>query len=106
VPNFVLARCIDLSLAKEPELQQLSQACDPATFGLGSQDVRDDTVRKAQKLDVRNFAPKFSPAESGLTGIIYADLFKGLHDQKTIEAELYKLNVYGSFLSVTLTSST
>jgi hypothetical protein len=96
------ARCIDLALANESELQQLSQACDPATFGLGGEDVRDETVRKAQKLDVLHFAPKFSPVESGLTRIIHEDLFKGLHEQKTTEAELYKLNVYGLCSSLSI----
>lgn len=42
---------IDLSNATVEELEDLSQACDPATFGLNQNDVLDESYRKAWKLD-------------------------------------------------------
>jgi len=76
-------------------LEQLSQACQPATFGLGQQNVHDEEYRKAGKLDVSDFATKFSLARSGLMDTIRSELLEGHEDRKEIKGELYKLNVYG-----------
>ncbi|KAG1718203.1 hypothetical protein EDB19DRAFT_1800771 [Suillus lakei] len=86
---------IDLSQASEAQLQHLSQACDPATFGVNQQDVLDESYRKAGKLNVVNFATKFNLERSGLMDTIRVELLQGHNYTKPINAELYKLNVYG-----------
>jgi hypothetical protein len=86
---------IDLSKATVPQLEQLSKACDPATFGVDQKDVLDESYRKAGKLDTAHFAQKFSLGRSGLINAINSDLLEGHDENKMIEAELYKLNVYG-----------
>lgn len=98
--NFIHRR-INLSQASEAQLQHLSQACDPATFGVNQQDVLDESYRKAGKLDLANFATKFNLERSGLMDIIRAELLQGHNHTKRINAELYKLNVYGAFRHAT-----
>ncbi|KAH9849459.1 hypothetical protein C2E23DRAFT_888184 [Lenzites betulinus] len=92
------ARHADLADAPVSTLQRLAEACDPATFGLGHQDVYDEAYRKAGKLDASKFMLRLSPDTLGLMDIIRTELiYEG--DAKltsdSIRAELYKLNVYG-----------
>lgn len=47
---------MNLGRATEAELDALSSACQPATFGLNQRDVLDETYRKAGKLDTTIFA--------------------------------------------------
>ncbi|OBZ71680.1 hypothetical protein A0H81_08870 [Grifola frondosa] len=100
--NFILfygkdshARRVDLLNASEDDLARLTEACDPATFGVAQQDVFDETYRKALKLDSANFAVKLDAASSGLLEIIRVGLLEEHEETKAISAELYKLNVYG-----------
>ncbi|EMD42338.1 hypothetical protein CERSUDRAFT_42551 [Gelatoporia subvermispora B] len=85
---------IDLLNATEEELQDLAQGCEPATFGKGGEDVLDETYRKSGKLDVTSFATNFHPQSCGLLSIVRGDLLEG-DRERPIQAELYKLNVYG-----------
>ncbi|KIM90260.1 hypothetical protein PILCRDRAFT_811978 [Piloderma croceum F 1598] len=89
------ARYIDFSKATGPQLELLSQACDPATFGVDTKDVLDESYRKAGKIDVANFATKFNIARTGLVELIRSELLEGEGARKGINVELYKLNVYG-----------
>lgn len=77
----------------------MSQACDPATFGVDKKDVLDESYRKAGKLDVANFATKFNVARTGLVELIRSELLEGEGARKGIDVELYKLNVYGENLT-------
>jgi len=86
---------LELSQASESELEDLSGACDPATFGVNQKDVLDESYRKAGKLDIVNFATKFKLEKSGIMDAIRAALLEGHDSNRHVEAELYKLNVYG-----------
>ena len=90
------SRRVDLLTASDHELELLSKACQPATFGVNQQDIHDESYRKAGKLDASDFAAKFNLERSGLLEQIYSHLLEGHDEKKTIEAELYKLNVYGT----------
>jgi hypothetical protein len=76
-------------------LENLARACNPATFGVNQKDVLDESYRKAGKLDIENFASKFKLEKSGIMTVIRAALLEGHDSNRPIEAELYKLNVYG-----------
>ncbi|KAJ7138616.1 hypothetical protein C8R46DRAFT_1137377 [Mycena filopes] len=88
---------VDLGNAKDAELVALAAACDPATFGVNKQDVLDETYRKAGKLDLSKFASRLDVVASGLIRAISPDMLLGqaVDADKTLQAELYKLNVYG-----------
>ncbi|KAL1733982.1 hypothetical protein EV714DRAFT_203423 [Schizophyllum commune] len=89
-------RCIDLANASESDLQALSDACQPATFGRNDVDVYDESYRKAGKMDAGDFATKFDPEGSGLLDLIWPDFLSDGGDTKQrVVCELYKLNVYG-----------
>ncbi|TRM59924.1 hypothetical protein BD626DRAFT_408499 [Schizophyllum amplum] len=89
-------RCIDLANAADADLQHLSDACAPATFGLNNTDVYDEDYRKARKMDVDAFSCKFDPAHSGLLELIWPEFLSDGGDIKQkVVCELYKLNVYG-----------
>ncbi|KZP19358.1 hypothetical protein FIBSPDRAFT_862776 [Athelia psychrophila] len=86
------AHHIDLSKATSAQLQDLADACQPATFGLNKQDVLDESYRKAGKMDTSNFSSKFDIEGSGIMDHVRDGLVPGQGD---VRAELYKLNVYG-----------
>ncbi|TCD66044.1 hypothetical protein EIP91_001900 [Steccherinum ochraceum] len=90
-------RCLDFTSATDDDLEALSQACDPATFGLNQEDVLDETYRKAGKLDTSNFATTFDPYSSGLLQTVNEHLLSTDADHSTIRAERYKINVYDAF---------
>ena len=58
-------------------------------------DVLDESYRKAGKLDVVNFSTKFKLEKSGIMNTVRAALLEGHDSNRPVEAELYKLNVYG-----------
>ncbi|KAG6831031.1 hypothetical protein H0H87_006520 [Tephrocybe sp. NHM501043] len=89
------ASWLNLSDAAEHELEALAHACMPATFGRNNEDVLDESYRKAGKLDIDDFSTKLSIECIGLTNRICAQLLDCADDDKTIKAEMYKLNVYG-----------
>ena len=98
-----LIRFVDLASATSDEIEQLSAACDPATFGRGDEDVYDETYRKAVKMDASDFAVQFDPVRAGLIEIIEKQLLSSSQEGKmSINTEIYKLNVYGGSCSDTL----
>ena len=95
--ELTIYRCIDLANASEADLQALSNACQPATFGLNNTDVYDESYRLARKMDTSDFATKFDPEDCGLLDLIADDFLDCGSDVKSrVICELYKLNVYGA----------
>lgn len=82
-------------------LEDLLAACAPATFGLGGEDVLDETYRKAGKLDRSQFSIDFHPHDYGIVDAISQILLpdfkspgmKGRGEHRGVLAELYKFNV-------------
>ncbi|EJD46042.1 hypothetical protein AURDEDRAFT_113761 [Auricularia subglabra TFB-10046 SS5] len=89
--------CIDLGkdAASVAELDKLAAACQPATFGVNQEDVLDESYRKAGKLDNKDFAINIDLVRSGLLQAVHDGLFSWEASPRNIQAELYKLNVYG-----------
>ncbi|KAF8996746.1 hypothetical protein BDQ17DRAFT_1181614, partial [Cyathus striatus] len=80
----------------------LFNACSPATFGRGGEDVLDPSYRKALKLDKSDFATNFelkqySNSNTGfdILNCVRNKLLDGDNEEKSITAELHKLSVYG-----------
>ncbi|KAJ7186428.1 hypothetical protein C8R46DRAFT_1272968 [Mycena filopes] len=90
-------RRLDLGNATEEDLVAVASACDQATFGVDEKDVLDESYRKAGKMDLTKFASRFDVVASGLVDAISPDILQGqgADGDKTLRAELYKLNVYG-----------
>jgi hypothetical protein len=85
-----------LEPSTEKNLVQLIKDMAPATFGLGSEHVYDESYRKATKLDQTGFSSSFSPYELGIVDTIAQTLLPSLRHSKqtrSVKAELYKLNV-------------
>ncbi len=59
-------------------------------------DIFDETYRKAGKLDIEEFMIGFDADHAGLVETVRMSLFPGHEETRTIEAQLYKLNVYGA----------
>ena len=78
-------------------MANLSASCEPATFGVNQEDVLDESYRKARKLDVANFSTKFELHKSEIMDVVRAALLEGHDSNRPVEAQLYKLNVYGEF---------
>jgi len=89
---LILCSRVDFAHSTIEELEALSQACQPASFGLNNKDVLDETYRKAGKMDLNAFATLFDPRSLGIHDIIERDL---LATDQMVEFELSKLNVYG-----------
>ncbi|KAF7361145.1 hypothetical protein MSAN_01146300 [Mycena sanguinolenta] len=95
--NDKTARWIDLANAAPAELNALSDACQKATFGRNQEDVLDETYRKAGQMSAKDFTIRFNVEKSGILAHVHARLLEGFNkSDKRIEAELYKLNVYGA----------
>lgn len=90
-------RILNFNRVTESQLAALSQACQPASFGVSQKDVLDESYRKAGKMEPSAFSTQFSPSSLGIVELIRAAL-QG-RSAKSIRAELYKLNVYGTGLS-------
>lgn len=70
--------------------------CQPATFGVGSQEVLDEEYRKAGKMNTEDFCTDFNPYEHGIVDTINQVLAQAsVTDARGlgVKAELYKLNV-------------
>ncbi|TFK66431.1 hypothetical protein BDN72DRAFT_823422, partial [Pluteus cervinus] len=91
---FLASRYLTFTSATASQLQDLTDACLPATFGRDKEDVYDESYRKARKLDLDDFATKFDPHAAGIIDIIREGLLEGLNQKKHIKVELYKLNMY------------
>lgn len=90
----------DTPVSNADALQQLVQACSPATFGRGGEDVLDTSYRKAGKLDEDKFLSSFHPADFGILNHVEQILLPSVSTDmenklqfRRIAAELYKLNV-------------
>ena len=98
------ARTLRLPLSDDTAAQNsftlLLNACQPATFGVGSKEVLDEEYRKAGKMDTHDFCTDFSPYEYGVVDTINQALAQGSHSAGGlgVKAELYKLNVGFSHL--------
>ena len=89
---------LDFMNVTDRQLDNLAKACGLATFGLAQKDVFDESYRKAGKMDANPFATHFSPTDQGILEIVNDFLLRGRVLQKSIQSELYKLNIYGKEL--------
>ncbi|KAI6011584.1 hypothetical protein EDC04DRAFT_2958761 [Pisolithus marmoratus] len=69
---------INLSNPTPEELDNLSNACKPASFGVNREQVYDETARNA-----------------GLIDVVRRELLTATDAKREIKVEIYKLNVYG-----------
>jgi hypothetical protein len=74
------------------QMENLASECDPASFGVGSQEVMDMQYRSAWKLDNTKFATSFHPNNTDIMQIIRNILFAAGSEKFYIVPELYKLN--------------
>ncbi|EAU84546.1 hypothetical protein CC1G_00065 [Coprinopsis cinerea okayama7 len=79
----------------DAQLQDLVEACEPAKFGRGDQDVLDETYRKAWKLDAAKFATQFDVVNSGILVTVRDALLQYAKSADILEARLDKMNIYG-----------
>ncbi|CAG8460674.1 2489_t:CDS:1 [Acaulospora colombiana] len=77
--------------ANDNEIKALFDACVPATFGRGNEDVFDVEYRNAVCLDLRNFAIQFHPSATDLLNEISKWMVSNHH---SLRAESYRLNIY------------
>ncbi|RSL42096.1 hypothetical protein CEP54_015600 [Fusarium duplospermum] len=98
-PKTPAAHCklnfpIDESTADN--LDRLVADMEPATFGRGGEHVYDESYRKASKMDPPQFTTSFCPYTSGIVSVVSQLLLPNplSEKQRTLKAELYKLNVY------------
>jgi hypothetical protein len=96
--DILCRRYINLVNPAPDELEQLTQACEPASFGVKQENVLDETYRKAGKMDSESFATVLDPSNTDLIKIVRGHLLEGLQSNRGIKAELYKLNIYSKFL--------
>ena len=98
--------CSPCEMAKEKVLQ-LVKDCQPATFGFGGEDVFNEKIRKAGKLEATKFSTSFNPYDFDIVDTVAQALLPGIvrpaFQDKNIStehwgvvAELYKLNVYSA----------
>ncbi len=81
-------------------MDRLEKVCQPATFGLNDKDVLDESYRKSGKLDIDSFMLGFDAERTGLLDAVRMALFPGREETRSINAELYKLNIYGEYLLI------
>jgi hypothetical protein len=79
-------------------LEQLSKACEPASFGMNQENVLDETYRKAGMMDSERFSPTLDLHQTDLMKVIRGYLLEGTDSTESIKVELYKLNVYGTHI--------
>ncbi|KAI8716889.1 Fe2OG dioxygenase domain-containing protein [Fusarium sp. LHS14.1] len=77
-------------------LNRLLADMEPAAFGRGGEHVYDESYRKASKMDPSRFTTSFCPYTSGIVSVVSQLLLPNplSEKQRTLKAELYKLNVY------------
>lgn len=86
-----LAGVVVFPVTDEAAIQQLLSACSVASFGMGSKQVTDKSYRDAVKLEPDQFATSFQLCDTPILGEIQMLM---VPDVRTIQAELYKLNIY------------
>jgi hypothetical protein len=98
--NFRPQRHVDFTNATSDELEQLAQACQPATFGRNDEDVMDETYRKAGKMDLELFSAPLVYDYTDVVKIVRDCLLDGTDSVRKLKVELHKLNVYGTCLVI------
>ncbi|KAF8439935.1 hypothetical protein L210DRAFT_3612476 [Boletus edulis BED1] len=88
-----LLRRVDFSNAVADDLEALYRACKPAEFGQNGENVYDDSYRNAGMMDLLSFSTLLDPRSLGIHEQVSKALLTESH--ATMDAELYKLNVYG-----------
>ncbi|KAL1756634.1 hypothetical protein FB107DRAFT_273808 [Schizophyllum commune] len=83
-------RCIGLAKATDAELQALSDACEPATFGVNHTDVYDENYRKARKMDACAFSCKFDPGHLGLLDLLCTEFLSEGREAEDCEGSFFK----------------
>lgn len=73
--------------------EQLLEDCQPATFGLGQEEVLDEEYRKAGKMDSGRFCTSLNLSEYGIMEVVGKALARIGQGVRSVRAELYKLNV-------------
>jgi hypothetical protein len=74
-------------------LEQLAEACEPASFGVNEKEVLDETYHKTGKMDPERFPSLLDPVRTKLMNIIRHSLLEGTQSTDYITIELHKLNV-------------
>lgn len=76
-------------------LDRLLVDMEPASFGRGGEHVYDESYRKASKMEPSRFSTNFCPYTSGIISVVSQLLLPNplSEKQRTLKAELYKLNV-------------
>lgn len=99
--DLISRRHVDFTNVTSNELEQLAQACEPASFGLNDEDVLDETYQKARKLDPGLFSTPLAPEQTDLVNkVIRRDLLEGTDSARKLKVELNRLKVYGTCLSL------
>ena len=78
--------------ADEVATQQLLSTCSVASFSRGSEVVTDKSDRNSLKLESDRFTTSFQLCDTPILGEICMLMLPDLH---TVQAKLYKLNIYG-----------
>lgn len=96
--TLIFCRYIDFADGnlKDEEIEKLVEASEKATFGRNSEDVLDESYRKAWKMDASQFAIQFDVVKSGILDIVHDQLLRYEKNTESLYAHLYKLNVYGT----------
>ena len=98
--NIQFQRHVNFTNATSDELEQLAQACQPATFGRNDEDVMDETYRKAGKMDLELFSTPLVYDYTDIVKIVRDCLLDGTDSVRKLKVEPYKLNVYGACLII------
>ena len=69
--------CSPCEMAKEKVLQ-LVKDCQPATFGFGGEDVFNEKIRKAGKLEATKFSTSFNPYDFDIVDTVAQALLPGI----------------------------
>ncbi|KAI0294549.1 hypothetical protein BC826DRAFT_1137341 [Russula brevipes] len=93
--NLQSQRHVNFTSATSDELEQLAQACQPATFGRNDETVMDETYRKTEKIDPDLFSTPLGYDHTDIVKIVRDLLLNGTDSLRKLKVELYKLNFYG-----------
>jgi len=88
-------------------LEQLAQACQPASLNVVEVGTTNEPYCKVRKMDSGCYASALAPDQTGL-GKLIGDFFEGSQTSKSqsrIEMELHELNVYSEYLISMLNSN-
>ena len=98
--NLQYKRHVNFTSATSDELEQLAQACQPATFGRNDETVMDEAYRKTAKMDPAHFSTPLGHDHTDIAKIVSDCLLHGYDAERKLKVELYKLNFYGTCLAI------